>query len=107
MIGADFAAIAMCRATTEILIRYHYNNDPDSDLGPLIQQTQKRKENSFLKHHNLLAKVKEANKILHYKGINCGIDDIENRTRTRTLIREWTKTLQITITKAPRINIGE
>jgi hypothetical protein len=106
MIGADLAAIAMCRAATEILIRYHYNTDVDRDLGPLIRQTQKRKENSFMRHHNLIAKIEEANKILHYKPIGCGVDDIQNQTRTRTLIREWVKTLQKMITKAPRLNIG-
>jgi hypothetical protein len=102
MIGADLAAIAMCRAATEIF--YHYNNDPDIELSRLIQQTQKRKENSFMKRDNLVAKVQEANKVLHFTSIDCRRDDIENQTRTRNLIREWAKTLHEMITKAPRLN---
>jgi hypothetical protein len=95
-IGADLAAIAMCRAGTEILIRIHYTKDAKTDLIPLIKQIQRRREFSFLRHYNLVAKVDEANRILHFDR-----DDIKNADRSRALIREWVAALQEMITSAP------
>jgi hypothetical protein len=89
MIGADLAAIAMCRAVTEILIRVHYNQDDKTDLMTLIKSTQKRREGSVLRDRNIVAKVQAANDILH---VNKG--DIEHRDRSRALIRDWVEALQ-------------
>jgi hypothetical protein len=71
--GADLSAIALCRATTEVLIRTHYASD-----FPYAEDTQKTKltgdrslirhaENKyrFLRHFNLYDKVEVANEILH------------------------------------------
>jgi len=89
MIGADLAAIAMCRAATEILIRVHYNQDDDTKLGPLIRATLRKPQYSFLRTYNIDRKVEEANDILHFNK-----DDIDHRDRLRSLIREWVKVLQ-------------
>ena len=94
--GANLAAIAMCRAATEILIRRHYNADPDTKLGLLINQTQKKREFNWLKQENISGKVEEANNILHFKR-----DDIHNVDRSTALVREWVKSLQLMIARAP------
>ncbi|MGQ0446334.1 MAG: hypothetical protein ACT4O2_14725 [Beijerinckiaceae bacterium] len=96
MIGADLAAIAMCRAATEILIRYHYNNDPNTDLKTLVKATQNKREFAFLKPLNLVTKIVDANNILHFN------EDIKNSDRNRAIVREWIAALQETIAKAPR-----
>ena len=95
--GAFLAAIAMCRSATEIMIRDHYNRkDHDTELTKLIKQTQLRKEFGFMKRSNLVAKVKEANDILHVNR-----DQIRNVDRSRSLIRDWTKAIQELIAKVP------
>lgn len=98
MIAADLAAIAMCRAATEVLVRHHYDKDKSADakLIPLIRRIQDRKELIFLRQANLIAKVSEANEILHVNR-----DQIKNRDRTRTLIRDWVVVLQQLIRYAP------
>jgi|SRR5271165_3818869 len=90
MIGADLAAIAMCRAATEILIRVRCNQDDGTKLGPLIKLTLRKPQFSFLRPYNIDRKVQEANDILHFKKK----DDIDHRDRSRALIREWVKVLQ-------------
>jgi hypothetical protein len=90
MIGADLAAIAMCRAATEILIRVHYNQDDKTDLMNLIKKTQERRQVSQLfRNHNIVSKVREANDILHFNK-----DAIQHRDRSRALIRDWVNALQ-------------
>ena len=94
IIGADLAAIAMCRAATEILLRVHYNKDENTDLMTLIKSTQKRRDGSVLRDHNITAKVLAANDILHVNK-----DDIVHRDRSRALIRDWVNGLQDMIVK--------
>lgn len=98
MIGADLAAIAMCRATMEILIRNHYNNDQEMKLIRLVKVTQEQSDFAFLKQHNLVNKIDDANNIniLHFK------NDITNGDRSRVIVREWVVALQELIAKAPR-----
>jgi hypothetical protein len=96
--GAFLASIAMCRAATEIMIRHHYNAKDDSTkLSRLIEQTQGRREFAFMRSFNLVAKVNEANEILHSNR-----DDIRNADRSRALIREWIQAIQVLIARAPR-----
>lgn len=89
MIGADLAAIAMCRAVTEILVRRHYNKDAETPLTKLIKSTEKRSEGRVLRVYNIAAKVDDANNILHN---NKG--DIDHRDRSRAIIEDWVKGLQ-------------
>ena len=89
MIGADLAAIAMCRATTEILFRVHFNQDSKTELVPLIRSTLQQPKFSFLKPHNIIEKVREANAILHVDK-----DAIRHRDRPWALIRDWVKVLE-------------
>jgi hypothetical protein len=97
MIGADLAATSMCRAATEILLRFHYNGgDTKSDLIPLIKQTERKREFSFLRAYNLVAKVDEANGVLHFRR-----NEIANNSRSRSLIGEWVRDLQQIIQRAP------
>ncbi len=96
--GADLAAIAMCRAVTEILIRFHYNRDNQTDLMTSIKSTAKRpREGSILRDRNIVAKVREANDILHVNK-----DDIEHRDRSSGLIRDWVQALQDMIVERSR-----
>jgi hypothetical protein len=96
MIGADLAAITMCRAATEILIRNHYNKDSNTNLIPLVKYTEKRRKFSFLKPFNLATKIDDANNILHFN------EDIKNADRNRAIVRDWVEVLQEMIDKAPR-----
>ena len=100
MIGADLAAIAMCRSATEMLIRFHYNNDSQTKLGPLIKRTEEQKQNAFLRKHNIGAKVEEANKILHIEK-----HDIKTVNLSRALILDWVIALQEIIASAPTPNM--
>jgi hypothetical protein len=103
IVGADLAAIALCRSVTELLIRSHYAGDiPDASnsRGPrlrwLIEQLQDRDDFKFLRGFNLVAKVNEANDILHQAAT-----DIEHRDRARGLLTEWVRVLEEMIDKAP------
>ena len=94
--GAPLAAISMCRAATEIIIRDHYNGgDQDTALTKLIMQTQQRRECGFMKGLNLASKVKDANKILHSKP-----HEIRHSDPARTLILDWVRAIQILIVEA-------
>jgi hypothetical protein len=96
--GAFLAAISMCRAATEIMIRDHYNRkDHRTNLTPLIKETQRRNEFAFMRSFNLVAKVEEANKLLHFDR-----DEIRNIDRSRALIQDWIKAIQALIAYAPR-----
>jgi hypothetical protein len=103
IIGADLAAIALCRSVTELLIRSHYasdiphaSNSRKTKLGWLIKQLQDRDETKFLRCFNLVKKVKEANDIIHQAAT-----DIEHRDRARGLLTEWVRVLEEMIDKAP------
>ena len=90
----------MCRAATEVLIRYRYNRDGKGDLTPLIERTQEKSSFRWLKVHNLAAMVRKANDILHFNETN---DDIEHRDWSRALVQRWVEILQEMILKAPTI----
>jgi hypothetical protein len=100
MVEADLAAIAMCRAATEILMRHHYNQDERTDLTPLIQGTQEKRNFQWLKVHNLVAMVRQANDILHFDFTRY---DITHKDWSQALVRRWIETLQEMILKAPTI----
>lgn len=97
IVGADLAAIAMCRAVTDLLIRDHYNHCPTGDLTPLIRSTERQSRFTFLKKFNLAARVKEANDILH----EIGREDIRHRSRYGSLVIGWVRDLQEVISYAP------
>ena len=119
IVGADLAAIALCRVATELLIRYHYAGDvPDAQntrktklTGEpgrgklnLIAHAESRCE--FLKSYNLAAKINAASEILHNP--NAGETDerlhsIEGRHRNpfRGLVVEWMKVLEEMISRVP------
>jgi hypothetical protein len=97
IVGADLAAIAMCRTATEILVRSHYNSgDKTTLLGRLIRLTEKRRDGSILKKWNVGAKVAAANDILHVN------QDIGHRDSSRALIRDWVQALQDMIVERGR-----
>ena len=103
IIGADQAAIALCRSVTELLIRSHYaseipdaNNSRKTRLGWLIEQLQDRDDFKFLRCINLVAKVNEANDILHQAATY-----IEDRDRACGIVIDWFKVLEEMIDKAP------
>jgi len=98
VIGADLAAIAMCRACTEILMRRHYSRDDTTDLTPLVKLTQQKREFAHLRQHNLVSKIDDANKLLHFNR-----QDIPTKDRERALIRDWVTALQEMIARAPQI----
>lgn len=97
VIGADLAAIAMCRTVTEILIRRHYDNGEGAQmrLSKLIERTQSLDNFKFLRGYNLVAKVREANDILHFNR-----DDIKHPERSRALVRDWVMVLREMIERA-------
>jgi hypothetical protein len=103
MIGADFAAIAMCRAVTEILIVDHYNRRDEVEhlkLSQVIKKTQEQHRFSFLESPlKLLDKVNAANDILHFNRPAKNVKEFPNRTQR--LVREWIDTLREMIDKAP------
>jgi hypothetical protein len=130
VIGADLAALTLCRSVTELLIRNHYANDipgankskgkGGTNLGWLIEQVQDRKECAFMKTFNLPLKVAvdRANDILHKAAT--GVENWDSppgvvtefpiagnesgdrhRDRTRRLVIEWVNELQEMIDQAP------
>jgi hypothetical protein len=111
MSGANLAAIALCRSVTELLIRYHYASDiPNATISKgkgrtglewLIQQVQQRKEFESLRRFNLIAKIDDANNILHQAAT-----DIVHREHTRGLVMEWVSVLVEMINQAPRGGAG-
>jgi hypothetical protein len=108
MIGADLAAIALCRSVTERMIRFHYAfdvpNAKDSRKtkltgeGSLIEIVELREDRPFLRCFNLTAKVKEAHRILH---LDSNSDDIPHRDRDRGLVTQWVIVLDEMIKHAP------
>jgi hypothetical protein len=104
IIGADLAAIALCRATTELLMQDYYSSDQDIkyDLPGLIRLVQNQQKFSFLRKHNLIPKVRDANNILHgSSSVESAADRLRHQNRARGLAREWVKALEEMIIKAP------
>jgi uncharacterized protein with HEPN domain len=101
IIGADLAAIALCRAATDLLIRRHYAPNARENVGlhSLITEVQARPKFNFLKKNCLLGKVKEANSILHACVLGDNVHELP--TRYRVLIRDWVELLQKMIDDAP------
>jgi hypothetical protein len=110
MMGADLAALAMCRAVTENLFRNHYNNnDKSPDLPSLIRITQEKPRCGFMRHLHIVDSVniadrvdiadgvKEANRILHSKGENIA----RKWVSPRELVKGWTRVLAELIRHAP------
>ena len=108
VIGADLAAISLCRSVTERLIRFHYAQGipyaKDSrktkltGKDSLIERVEQREAFSFLRHFNLSKRVKQAHAILH---IDEGADDIRHRDRDGELVSGWLRVLQEMIDRAP------
>jgi hypothetical protein len=114
IVGADLSAVALCRATTEVLIRTHYASD-----FPHAEDTNKTKltgdlslirhaENNFgfLRYFNLYDKVVRANEILHKPKLNKAEAPQNSIGRThpepeRELARGWIRALEQMIGKAP------
>jgi uncharacterized protein with HEPN domain len=101
VVGADLAAIAMCRATTELLIRRHYAPcaDEEAKLHSLIRGVQARPKFKFLKDQDLRGKVKEADGILHNRALGDNVREFP--ARYRVLVRDWVKLLEKMINEAP------
>jgi uncharacterized protein with HEPN domain len=102
IIGADLAAIALCRATTELLIRRHYalHADEEEKLHSLIMVAEPKFK--FLKAQDLRGKVKEADGILHNRTLGDNVREFP--ARYRVLIRDWVKLLEKMIDEAPEGN---
>ena len=96
LFGADLAAIAMCRATTEMLLRNHYSKDEKSRLTALTERIQSQPSFVFLRPFNLVSKIREANRLLHVERT-----DIEVKEHSKALIREWVAALKEMIVRAP------
>lgn len=96
VVGADLAALAMCRSITEILFRFHYNkSDEKTNLSKLIKKTVERQ--TLLNSYNLDTKVYEANKLLHFSG---EIDSAKWQD-VRVLVRNWFLILNELIDQVP------
>jgi hypothetical protein len=80
VISADLAAIALCRT---------------HDLPRLIRSVQSQPKFAFLRKHNLIEKVREANDILH-GGSSGGstVDTLRHQNWLRGLARQWVLVLE-------------
>jgi hypothetical protein len=117
VVGADLAAIALCRSTTELLMRYHYaGHVPNSTVskgkgsqhltGPrgLIEEAEKKYV--FLRDFKLGKKVDEANQILHQPmtaSADEGVVSIAARRRNpyRGFVIQWMQDLKKMIARVP------
>lgn len=118
LVGADLAATALCRTTTEVLIRCHYANHVPDVQDPrktkltgspgegklnLIEHAEGRHE--FLRVFNLSELVKSANEILHRPATGKtgrGLYSIEARHRypARGVVIRWLSVLNEMIGRA-------
>ncbi len=104
MIGADLAAIALCRTITEILVQYHYPSDQKikNDLPGLIRSVQNQPKFGFLRKLNLTKKVRQANDILHVSSFGSStVDTLPHQNWARGLAEDWVKALDEMISNAP------
>jgi hypothetical protein len=119
VVGADLAAIALCRSITEFLIRYHYaSHVPNAEVSSgkgrttlsgtnppgLIEQAENQYD--FLKDFDLGEKMDKANKILHQpiaEEINEGVGSTQQRLRYpfRALVVGWLNVLEKMISRVP------
>jgi hypothetical protein len=106
IIGADLAAIALCRTVTELLMRSYYSNDEETDLPRLIRSVQSHRDFRFLEKLNLVKRVREAIQIMHAastRGERGTEDDAlpPPRDRARIVARNWVTALEHMISNAP------
>jgi hypothetical protein len=108
IVGADLAAVALCRALTEALLKLNYLNVPDRENGnrgleSLIKEAQKRDDFHFLQKFNLLEKKDEADAILHIgKRQKTVVPALSLHPNVaRTLVRNWLAVLGQMIVHAP------
>jgi uncharacterized protein with HEPN domain len=101
VIGTDLAAIVMCRATTELLIRRHYapHAREESKLHHLITEVEALPKFKFLKDLDLRGKINEANAILHNRALADNVREFPKRYVR--LVRYWVKALEKMIGEAP------
>ena len=119
VVGADLAAIALCRSTTELLIRYHYaSHVPNSTVSkgrgrtsltgtnPLGLIDEAEKKHEFLTNFRLGKKVEDANEILHQPmttATDQGVYSIAARRRNpyRGFVIQWMRVLEAMIAQVP------
>jgi uncharacterized protein with HEPN domain len=101
VVRADLAAIAMCRATTELLIRRHYmpHAHEGDKLHSLITEMEALPKFKFVKDQDLRGKVNQADGILHNRALADNV--LEAPTRYVGLVRHWAKSLEKMIDEAP------
>ena len=87
--GASTAAIAMCRALTELILTRHYDCEGD-ELKSIIIFAESRYKYAWMKKHKLDEKRKLANQVLH-----------QYRHATNESVLGWLATLKELIEKAP------
>jgi hypothetical protein len=94
--GTYLAAVAMCRATNEIILRYHYSpNDEDTKLGKLIDRICEKYD--WMNKSNFAEKVRTANRLMHASATF----EISGREEARQLVWNWIAPLQELIQRAP------
>ena len=102
VIGADLPALALCRSTTELLIRQHYGSDVadahDSISNPLIPLM--KKVRARLRDPSRLFKYIEiANDVLHSRMLDENVHDLP--ARYRLLVCGWVRLLKQMIDDVP------
>jgi hypothetical protein len=107
VVGADLAALAMCRSVTEILMRHHFK---DGDMAKASTSGKKNKEIPLgplardivgsipsLKTFNLEEKIREANQLMHFNRDH----DAEKWSNVQSLVRNWVLVLNDFIDAVP------
>ncbi len=94
--GAFLSSLAMCRAATEILFRFHYGTiDERTALGRLIEEISLKHD--WIIKENFNERVKEANRLLHASKKF----DISNSEEAKQIVWNWILPLQNLIQRAP------
>ena len=100
--GADLAAVAMCRATTEIIVKGHYFSGTQNKMKKIGLRTLVEKIESNipeLQLHNFIDKIESANDLLHFNRV----PDIVAKDESRQLVRNWILPIQDLINMAPNL----
>jgi uncharacterized protein with HEPN domain len=102
IIGADLPALALCRSTTELVIRRHYASDvadphdgKKNRLIPLMKKVQPRLR--ALSH--LFKYIDIANDVLHSRMLDENVHDLPGRYRV--LVCDWVRLLRQLIDDIP------
>lgn len=93
--GCFLAALAMCRAATEIIIKKHYFPDENSSLGTLIKKL--GEEFPDLRKFNFYEKKQQADQLLHF-GDKW---QIQGDDHAKQLVQNWIGPIQSLIDSAP------